>query len=82
MIRSWLFQSDGGFAESVLTRDGTKWGVDVHAVRADGSKLTGTVIYVPVDPHTFTWQAVNQALDGVATADTPPIKVTKLNATE
>ena len=79
VIRSWLFQSDGGFAGGVLTRDGRKWAVDVHAVRADGTRLTGTVTYLPVDPDTFTWQAVNQALDGVAVADTPPIKVTRVN---
>jgi uncharacterized protein (TIGR02246 family) len=78
-IRSWLFQSDGGFAGSVVTRDGTKWILDVHGVRADGSKLSATVIYAPVDADTFTWQAVDQVLDGAAAEDTPPIKVTKVN---
>ena len=81
-IRSWLFQSDGAFAGGVLTRDRTKWNVNVHGVRADGSKLSATVIYVPVNANTFTWQAVNQALDGVAAADTPPIKVTKVSPAE
>lgn len=81
VIRTWLFQSDGGFAGGVLTREGAAWSLDVHAVRADGSRLTGTVMYVPVDPQTFTWQAVNQTVDGEAVADTPPIKVTK-RATE
>jgi uncharacterized protein (TIGR02246 family) len=81
-IHSWLFQSDGGFAGSVLTQEGAKWILDVHGVRADGSKLSATVTYVPVDPDTFTWQAVNQVLDGEAAADTPPIKVTKVNPAE
>ena len=81
-IRSWLFQSDGGFAGGVLTREGTKWNVDVHGVRADGSRLSATVVYVPVNPDTFTWQAVNQALDGVPETDTPPIKVTKVSPAE
>jgi uncharacterized protein (TIGR02246 family) len=77
VIRSWIFQSDGGFGGGVWTREGKKWSVDAHGVRADGRQLTATTIYVPVDPHTVTWQAVNQALDGVPMADTPPIKVTK-----
>ena len=81
-IRSWLFESDGAFAGGVLTRDGTKWNVDVHVVRADGSRLAATVVYVPVNANTFTWQAVNQVLDGVPALDTPPIKVTRVKATE
>jgi uncharacterized protein (TIGR02246 family) len=77
VIRSWLFQSDGGFGGGVWTREGKKWSGDVHGVRADGTKLTATIIYIHVDPNTFTWQAVNQTLDGVPVADTPPIKVTR-----
>jgi uncharacterized protein (TIGR02246 family) len=76
-IRSWVFQSDGGFGGGVWTREGKKWSVDVYGVRADGSELTATSIYVHVDPNTFTWQAVGQAVDGVPLADTQPIKATK-----
>jgi uncharacterized protein (TIGR02246 family) len=76
-IRSWVFQADGGFGGGAWTREGKKWSVDVHGVRADGRELTATFIYLQVDPSTVTWQAVNQALDGVPLADTPPIKVTK-----
>jgi uncharacterized protein (TIGR02246 family) len=77
VIRSWVFQSDGGFGGGAWTRDGKKWTVDVHGVRADGRKLTATLLYIPVNPNTVTWQAVNQIVDGVPVADTPPIKVTK-----
>jgi uncharacterized protein (TIGR02246 family) len=77
VIRSWLFQADGGFGGGVWARDGKQWSVTVHGVRADGRQLTANIIYTQVDPNTVTWQAVNQALDGVPVADTPPIKVTK-----
>jgi uncharacterized protein (TIGR02246 family) len=76
-IRSWVFQADGGFGGGVWTREGKKWSVDVYGVRADGSELTATSIYLHIDPNTFTWQAVGQALDGVPIADTQPIKVTR-----
>jgi uncharacterized protein (TIGR02246 family) len=77
IIRSWLFQSDGAFGAGVWIRDGKKWSVDVRGVKPDGGELTGTVVYIPVDPNRFTWQAVNLALDGEPVADTPPIKVAK-----
>ena len=76
-IRSWVFQSDGGFGGGVWTRDGKKWSVDVYGVTADGNELTATSIYVHVDANTYSWQAVGQAIDGIPIADTQPIKVTK-----
>jgi uncharacterized protein (TIGR02246 family) len=76
-IRSWVFQSDGGFGGGLWTREGTKWSVDVYGVTADGKELTATSIYIRLDPNTFTWQAVDQALDGQAIADTAPIKIMK-----
>jgi uncharacterized protein (TIGR02246 family) len=77
VIRSWLFQSDGGFGSGVWSREGRKWSIDVHNVKADGSELTATLIYIRVDSNTFTWQATNLATDGEPETDTPPIKVTK-----
>jgi uncharacterized protein (TIGR02246 family) len=77
VIRSWVFQSDGGFGGGVWTREGKKWSVDVYGVTAEGKELTATSIYIHVDPKTYTWQAVGQALDGVSIPDTQPIKVTR-----
>ena len=76
-IRWWVFQSDGGFGGGAWAREGKRWAIDVRGVRADGKRLVATILYAPVDADTFTWQVVNQSLDGVAVADTPPTKVTK-----
>jgi uncharacterized protein (TIGR02246 family) len=79
-IRSWVFQSDGGFGDGLWTRDGKKWTVDFAGVTAEGKKLSATVVYLLVDANTFTWQSVQQTVDGQPIADTPPIKVTKQRA--
>ena len=55
-IRSWVFQSDGGFGDGLWTRDGKKWTVDFYGVTPDGRELTATVIYIHVDANTYTWQ--------------------------
>ena len=80
VIRSWVFQSDGGFGGGVWTREGKKWTVDVQGDTPDGKELTGDSIYIHVDPNTFTWQAVNQKLDDDPIPDTVPIKATKQKA--
>jgi uncharacterized protein (TIGR02246 family) len=79
-IRSWVFQSDGGFGGGVWTRDGKKWTVDVYGVMPDGKELTAASVYVRLDANTYTWQAVNQTLDGDPIADTRPIKVSRQKA--
>ena len=76
-IRSWVFQSDGGFGDGLWTRDGKNWSVDFGGVTPDGKRVAATVQYVRVDANTFTWQAVQQTVDGQPIGDTPPIKVTK-----
>ena len=76
-IRSWVFQSDGGFGDGLWTREGKKWTVDFDGVTASGKKLSASVIYMRVDPNNFTWQSVDQTIDGQPIPDTPPIKVTR-----
>jgi uncharacterized protein (TIGR02246 family) len=77
VIRCWIFQSDGGSGGGVWTRDGKRWSVELHGINADGRQLSATTLLIHVDPNTFTWQAVDQTLDGVSLTDTEPIKVTK-----
>jgi uncharacterized protein (TIGR02246 family) len=79
-IRSWVFQSDGGFGDGLWTRDGKNWTVDFGGVTSDGKKVSATVNYVHVDADTFTWQSVQQTVNGQPIADTKPIKVTKQKA--
>jgi uncharacterized protein (TIGR02246 family) len=79
-IHSWVFQSDGGFGDGLWTRDGKKWTVDVSGVTPDGRELTATAIYIHVDANTYTWQSVDQAVNGEPIPDTLPIKVTKQKA--
>jgi uncharacterized protein (TIGR02246 family) len=76
-IRSWVFQSDGGFGGGLWTREGQKWTVDFYGVTADGKRLTADVLYVRIDANTFTWQSVGQAVDDQPIADSQPIRVTK-----
>jgi uncharacterized protein (TIGR02246 family) len=76
-IHSWVFSSDGSFGDGLWTREGKQWSVDVVGVTPTGQELTATAIYVHIDANTFTWQSIDQAVDGSPIPDTQPIKVTK-----
>jgi uncharacterized protein (TIGR02246 family) len=77
-LRSWTFESEGGFGEATLSRDGKRWVIASTGRQADGSTMTATNLLVPLGPDSFTWQSVKRSLDGEEVDDLPPVKVTRV----
>lgn len=63
-IRSWLFDSDGGFVLGSWKQRGDKWMVTSVATLAGGERGSFTSVFEPLDDGTFLWQKVNRVLDG------------------
>jgi uncharacterized protein (TIGR02246 family) len=63
-IRSWVFDSDGGFTEGVWTRRDEGWSVRAIGVLPDGRKSSMVTIIRPIDSDTFTLQSVGREVDG------------------
>ena len=63
-IRSWTFDSDGGFAEATWTRKGEKWFIHNKGVLADGRKASMVNVIKPVDANSFTWQTIERTAGG------------------
>ena len=63
-IRSWVFDSDGGFVEGVWKKDGDRWIVRSTATLADGRTGSFTSISRPLDKNSFGWQKVSRTIDG------------------
>jgi uncharacterized protein (TIGR02246 family) len=59
-IRSWMFDSDGGFGEGIWTKKGDSWVVKFSQVLPDGRKASATNIYTPIDANTFTWKSIGR----------------------
>src|SRR5262249_29309000 len=53
-LRSWTFESGGGFGEATWSRDGKTWVLDSAGRLGDGSTMAATVILTPLSPDTFT----------------------------
>lgn len=70
-IRSWVFDSDGGFGENVWVHDGNRWLVKYSGVLADGSEASATHILTNVDAATSTLQSKDRVLNGAAQPDIP-----------
>jgi uncharacterized protein (TIGR02246 family) len=77
-LRSWVFESDGGFGESSWSKDGKRWLLEATATHADGRTLTATNVLTPLDNDTFLWQSTRRVLDGTPQPDSVPVKLTRV----
>ena len=59
-IRSWTFDSDGGFAEATWTCKKDCWFIHNRGVLTDGRKASMVNVIKPVDQNSFTWQTVER----------------------
>ena len=63
-IRSWVFDSDGGFGEGVWSRDGDRWMVKSRQVMADGSTGSSTNVFRYIDNDRFSWKSFAREVNG------------------
>jgi hypothetical protein len=63
-IRSWVFDSNGGYSDGKWKHKGNRWIVQQTGVLADGGKTASTNIFTYVDKDSFTWQAIDRTVDG------------------
>jgi uncharacterized protein (TIGR02246 family) len=78
VLRSWVFESEGGFGSGVWQRDGKQWVVESEGTQADGTVTTSVNVLTPVDVDTFTWQSQDRSADGEEKPDTVPVKVKRV----
>ncbi|TWU26058.1 YybH family protein [Bythopirellula polymerisocia] len=63
-IRSWVFDSHGGFAEGTWTHEGDQWVIHSKGTLPTGEKSSSVNIVIPVDEDSFTWQSVSRQVGG------------------
>jgi uncharacterized protein (TIGR02246 family) len=65
-VRSWSFDSTGGFGEGSWAREGKKWVVKSTSTHRDGKRGTATFVLTPVDADTISLEARDRSLGGEA----------------
>ncbi len=63
-IRSWVFDSDGGFCEGIWSKKGDRWLVKNLATLPDGTVSSSTSVLHQLDGGSFAWQQVNRVVGG------------------
>ncbi len=81
-IRSWVFDSDGGFGTSTWKKKENRWIVTASATLPDGRRSSAIRTFTLVDDKTMTWQISGRELDGEILPNIGPIKLTRKSDSE
>jgi uncharacterized protein (TIGR02246 family) len=76
-IRSWMFDSQGGFGVGTWSKNGNGWLVRGLRVTPDGQRGSSTTLIEQVDDNSFTTRIVGRQLDGELMPNIGPIKVVR-----
>jgi uncharacterized protein (TIGR02246 family) len=76
-IRSWTFDSDGGFAEAKWTRNKDRWYVHNKGVLADGKKVAAVNVMKKIDQDSFSWQTTERTVGSELLPNTDEITIVR-----
>jgi len=76
-IRSWVFDSDGGYGEGVWQQKGSRWFITQKGVLPDGARSSEVNILTKLDDNAFTWQSTQREVDGALQPNIDEIKIVR-----
>jgi uncharacterized protein (TIGR02246 family) len=68
-IKSWVFDSEGGYGDGLWTRNGDQWMIKSTGVLPDGRIATATNILTRLGPNTARWASTERTVGGQHAAD-------------
>jgi uncharacterized protein (TIGR02246 family) len=76
-IRSWIFDSDGGYSEGKWTHKGDRWLIQQAGYTPDGRKSSAVNIMTKVDDNSFTWRSTQRAVGGDILPDVAEVLIVR-----
>ena len=77
-IRSWIFDSDGGFGEGKWFKQNGSYRVKMSYALGDGSKASAVHIYTPINAESYTFSSESRDINGMIQPNIAPIKFSEL----
>jgi len=76
-IRSWIFDSDGGYGESIWYKDGDSWYSTMKYTLENGKKASSTNVYTKIDDNTYNYSLESRDVDGRLLPNIGPFKIVR-----
>jgi hypothetical protein len=74
-IRSWTYDSRGGFGEESWSRSGEQWSMRTRFTRPDGGRASAVHVMTRVSDDAFRWKSVSRLIDGSLQPDIDEVTV-------
>ncbi len=74
-IRSWIFDSDGGYGESTWFKDGNSWYSVMKYTLENGKVASSTNVYTKIDEDTYNYSIESRDVDGRVLPNIGPFKI-------
>jgi len=76
-IKSWTFDTEGGYAEALWSRDGNRWILKSTGVLRDGQAASATHVVTLIDSASFSWQSIDRVVGGALAEDIPELIIVR-----
>ena len=76
-IKSWIFDSDGGYGEGVWSKTDKGWQVNITYSLPDGRKGSAVDFYIQKDPNTYDFSSTSRQVDGQIVPNIDPVTLVK-----
>lgn len=76
-IRSWVFDSDGGFGTGTWSKDGANWVVSMSYTLSDGRAASATSTFSNISNKSYTYTSTGRDVDGEVLPNIEPVTVVR-----
>ena len=76
-LRSWVFDSEGGFVEGIWTRKGSQWIVKMTGVTRDGKTASSVNVFTRAAKDRMTWQSRDRVVGAEAMPNIDEIPIVR-----
>lgn len=76
-IRSWAFDSDGGFTEATWAYKQDRWFVRNKGILAEGRSASGVNVIKPLNADSFTWQTIERTAGGELLPNVDEVRIVR-----
>ena len=76
-IRSWIYDSDGGFGEGTWTKNNNGWQLSLNYVLSDGSQGTAKNVFTDITDHSYRYSSIHRTVNGEPLENIEPVTVKK-----
>jgi hypothetical protein len=76
-IRSWVYDSDGGYGTGTWSKKDGNWFVKLHFVMSTGQKCSATNVYTKLDDKSYIYSSIDREVNGKKLPNIKPVTVVK-----